>query len=52
MRCRAKSMRCRASELAIGLTWYDNEATAAPALLRLKSGSPVKKFLEDHKAWL
>ena len=43
-------MRCRASELATGLTWYDTDATAAAALV--KSGSPVKKFLEDHKAWL
>jgi hypothetical protein len=51
MRCRAKSMRWRASELAVGLTWYDNGATAARALA-LKSGGPVKKFLEDHKAWL
>jgi hypothetical protein len=45
-------MRCRASELAIGLTWYDNDAMAVLTLLQLRAASPVKKFLEDYKAWL
>jgi hypothetical protein len=47
LRCYAKPMRCRASELAIGVTWYDTDAMGRP----LKSGSTAKKFSEDHEAW-
>jgi hypothetical protein len=45
-------MRYRASELAIGLSWYDNGATVAPGALALGCFASVKKCLEDHKAWL